>query len=376
MERQTYVLTGTIKAESPLAVSRHGDNFKFGGQSEKLQRLPRSGPKHPDTEVYFPASTLNGAIRRAGLAVIRRAVSAQTGNATPFNLDTHYMLTQGVDTAKAVKKDNAQTGLIEEESDLRAANPFLSLFGRWGLAGHLGMGDAFPTPSESKEAITYVTGTGARTNDWVRSPETIQFIAAGERERLKQILVQDAAVAKDIKALKEDVKNLKASLRATKSDLDAQRRIKAEILEIEEQIKKGKEGKVGAEESIQRTLDGYECIKAGVELQQKIVLTQVSKDELGLFILALAEFSREPRVGSHIRQGAGLISARWEVNTRPIGSWRQSCIGVIELSFEEFSITDMDEASTLSSAASSFEERLSNCDASGFNFSRATKLVS
>ena len=88
MERQTYVLTGTIKAESPLAVSRHGDNFKFGGQSEKLQRLPRSGPKHPDTEVYFPASTLNGAIRRAGLAVIRRAVSAQTGNATPFNLDT------------------------------------------------------------------------------------------------------------------------------------------------------------------------------------------------------------------------------------------------------------------------------------------------
>ena len=95
MDKQTFVLNGTITAETPLAVSRPGDNFRYGNQSDALQRLPRSGPKHPNTDVYFPASTLNGALRRCAVAMVRRAVAQSTGSETPFNIDTHYCLTQG-----------------------------------------------------------------------------------------------------------------------------------------------------------------------------------------------------------------------------------------------------------------------------------------
>lgn len=376
MQKQTYVLKGHIKAETPLAVSRPGDNFRYPGQSEAIQRLPRSGPKHPDSEVFFPASTLNGAIRRSAVAVVRRALAEHLGTETPLDLDTVYMLTQGVDTGQKLIAESKNGGLIEEEQQLRDANPLLSLLGRWGLPGHLGMGDAFIDYERSPETVTYLTGTGARTNDWARNADAIQYISKEDRTRLKKILVDDAIAAKDANALKDKLTALKKELRAVKADKAEHTRVSAEIEEVKSEIESVQSSKAGAKESIQRPLDGYEVIARGVVMNQKTVLTQVTPLELGLFIHALAEFSREPLVGAHTRQGAGLISGHWEVLTRPVGSWKPIKVGEISMSFDEFDAVDTETDGPLSEAIKAATAALSDPTGQGLDFTRCAKILS
>lgn len=368
--KQTFSFVGTITTVTPLAVSRPGDNFRSPGISDKVQRLPRSGPKHQDSPVFFPASTLNGAIRRAAVDVIRRATMEAQGTQHPFGLDAFYMLVQGVDTTQKVISES--NGLIEEEEQLRAANPFLSLFGRWKLPGHIGIGDAIPMADDTNH-VMYVTGTGARVNEWDRSPENIQYLAPEDHERLKKVLIEDALAAKDIKQMKDEIDALKKQIRSKSLDEDESKSASQEIERLEQEITAAKSAKSGASESIQRPLDGYECIAPQTVMSNKIVLTNATDIELGLFIHALAEFSRDPRLGAHLRQGAGEIKAEWEVKIRPVGSRQSVTVGKISLSAEEFTVEDFTDDKYLSRADEAFAVTMKNLNETSLDFTRYLK---
>lgn len=369
---ETFSFDGIITAITPLAVSRPGDNFRAVGQSDKLQRLPRSGPKSNEADVYFPTSTINGAIRRAGLSVIRNALQKAEGCTHPFSVDEVFMLVQGIDTTQALSKEASQPGLIEEECALRKANPFLSLFGRWGLPGHISIGDAVPIKNDLRPVI-YVTGNGVRTNDWARNASQITFLDADNQARLKQILIDDSAASKDIAVQKAQIAELKKELR-TEKDQDRRAEFNAQIAQIEAEIESSKEAKEGSKETLQRPLDGYEVIAPWTEMTNKIVAANVTPIDLGLFIESIAEFSRDPRVGAHTRQGAGEIKAEWEVSYRPIGSWKSIKVGKISLSREEFSVEDYLENKLLMGAVDAFNSAMKDPESMGIDFRRFNKI--
>lgn len=370
---QTFSFVGSIVAESPLSVNRPGDNFMSPGESNKVQRLPRRGPKTKNTPVFFPASTINGSIRRSATNVIRRAITKATGDDKPFTLDDIYMLVQGVDTSKSKNVDNesSENGLVEEENSLRRSNPFLSLFGRWGLPGHLSIGDAIPDNDQA--SVMYLTGNGCRVDEFDRNPEQVNFLSTDDKSRLVDILRQDAFAQKDINTMKDSIKEIKKSMKDMGESEKAG--AKSNIVNIEGKIQEAKSAKSGASESIKRPLDGYECIAPGTQMTHKMVVTNATVIELGLFIESLAEFSRDPRMGSHTRQGAGEVSAIYDVKIRPVDSWHAITVGRIKLSSEEFIIEDLTDDEFLLSAVEAFSDAMNKLNASGIDFKRFAKVV-
>lgn len=373
-QTQTFSIKGHVTAVTHLTVNRPDDNFPSQGQSEKLRRLPRAGAKSVDTPVYFPASSLNGALRRAGEEVIRRAVVAATGDETPFSIDHVFMLVQGVDTTKELLAELKTSGLVEEELALRNANPFLSLFGRFGVAGHWGVHDLMLAPESAEGSVVYVNGNGARSNMWTRTPNKIVNLTEEDRKRLLRILIDDALKAKDIKASKEEVELIKKQLRLAATE-DEKKSIKTSIETIKSDIESTKLTKEGASETILRKLEGYECIAPGTVMTHSMIATNVTPIEMGLLIETLAEFSRDPRVGGHSRQGAGEIMATWDVSIRPVGSWKSIVVGRIKMSREEFSIEDLTEDKFLSNAVEEFNRAMANMSDAGINFKQFKKVL-
>lgn len=371
---QTFSIKGHVTAVTHLTVTRPDDNFRSPGQSEKLSRLPRAGAKTADTPVYFPASSLNGALRRAGEEVIRRANILANGEDAQFSCDETYMIIQGVDTTKELMAESKTSGLVEEELALRKTNPFLSLFGRWGVAGHWGIHDLMIAPEFAEKAVVYVNGNGARTNIWARTPEKILNLSAEDRKRVSRILIDDQLKAKDIVASKDEIALLKKQLRAA-ATAEEKTSIQEQIGQLETDIDTAKSAKEGATESIQRPLEGYECIAPGTVFSHSMVASNVTPIEMGLLIETLAEFSRDPRVGGHSRQGAGEIEAVWDVSLRPVGSWKSITIGRIKMSREEFAIEDLTDDKFLSTAVEEFNNAMANMKDSGIDFKQFKKVL-
>lgn len=346
MKKQTIKFSGVITADTGITVIRPNDNFMGGGYSDKTSRLPRAGRKHQDTDVYIPGSTLRGKLRRCAQERIEKLINGIDASEPMFGLDAQYMLRQGVDvTGKVVGEKSA--GTIDKESNLRLANPMLSLFGRWKLPGHSCVGGLFPANND----CLMVDGKGARTNDFIREPERIKFLDSDSQAQLMKLVEQDAQASIDMKPIEEKITLLKASRKET-SDKDAKNSINEDIKELESQIKDIKANK--KTEAIQRPLDGYEAIRPGTELDNQIVLEGVNEFELGLFLQTLAEFARNPRIGGHKNHNYGWVSCEYEITTWPELEDKPITIGQVKISQEGFELTDLTEDKMLENAVTNF----------------------
>ena len=362
-KRTTYKLTGSITAQSHLAVTRPNDAFVSENGNKTTQRLPRMGAKNEKSSVYFPAASLRGAIRRATYHVVRRAESLRTGQEKPFSLETHYMLTQGVDvTNKTV--DEKIAGLVSNEGELRAANPFLSLFGRWRLPAHVGIGNGIP----SEKDVVFMEGKGARCNDFLRSPEEICTLNEKDIKRLNKMLLEDGIVSGATKEIDNEIRQLKKQRRESNDEAEITQ-LNAALKEREKTRKETKAAKSGSRESIQRPLDGYEAIIPGTVLDHKMILQNVDETELGLYLAGLREFARKPYVGGHHAHGAGEISGTWTVTTWPYDTDEPITIGKVILSSAGFNIVDAKDTAILSQALIHWQ-KVSQDSKSPFDFTR------
>lgn len=362
INKMTLVLKGTVTGIGPLAVSRPNDQFH---RNDTVARLPRAGAKRAETAAYFPGSTLSGALRRACRDIAREATIATTGNEKPFSLDVHYMLTQGVDTTNKVKAEKTD-GIIQSERGLRDANPLLSIFGRWKLPGHLSIGDM--NPNGNVEDVVYIHGSGARIDDFARDPGQAGFLSVEDTERLRSILVDDALSQKDVTALKDSKKEL--AKQRTKASSAEKKVIDEKISHLDEEIGQVKSAKSGSEESIQRPLDGYEAFVPGTEMSHKMVLSNSTAIEIGLFLDTLARLSEKPFLGAHARSGCGEFSAEWEVLTRTPGSLKSEVIGKVSCSYGEFSIEDYSGDKILDNAVSEWLKAKANLSEVGIDFTK------
>ncbi len=352
----TYKFNGQLTAVSPLTVTRMGENFMSHNGSNKMQRLPRMGAKKEETPAFFPGASLRGAIRRATWHVVRKAVIARTGDSKPFDLDTHYMMVQGVDVTNETIREKI-AGTITKESDLRKANPFLSLFGRWRLASHVGIGNAIP-PEDS-----IFIERGVRTNDYIRSPDEIEFLSEDDVNRLTTMLSEDGDVSEIKKGIDDEIKSLMKQKKASQ-DEEETKQLNEKIQALKTKIKETKQNKEGAEESIQRPLEGYEAIKSGTIMDNKLILQNGNVLELGLFLAGLREFARNPYVGGHRGHGAGEMSARWTVTTWPENENNPITLGTVRFDETGFFIENESDLSVLTDALNHWEKTVAdkNCE--------------
>lgn len=364
MTRTCYRFTGTITAETGLTVTRPDEKFPSpAGSNLKLskdaQRLPRLGALREDSQAYFPATSLRGALRRAARSVVRRAVVSASGEAAPWSVDTHYMLTQGVDTTNKVLSEKS-AGTIGNEEDLRTENPMLSLFGRWKLPGHLAIDNAVPFDRD----CLYVEGRGARSNDFLRDPSQANFLTPEEAVRLTRMIEQDGLASIELADIDAQIKKLRAEIR-TIQDSDEKAEVNEQIKTLDDQKKAVKAAKDGSREAIQRPLEGFEAIIPGTEMKHRMMIGQADHVELGLFLAALREFARAPYVGGHRALHCGEISGKWACKVWPVDGEPQN-VGEVSFSSEGFFVT---KGSVLEKALSKWDESVQDQELP-YNFER------
>ena len=346
MQKRTIKFSGVVTAETGITVVRPNDNFMGGGYSDKTSRLPRAGSKQTNTLVYIPGSTLRGKLRRCAQERLEKLLKSGNDDGALYDLDTQYMLRQGVDvTGKVVQEKSA--GTIDKETDLRMSNPLLSLFGRWKLPGHCCVGGLFP---ENNDCLM-VDGKGARTNDFIRQPERVQLLDADSQKKLLELIEKDAQASIEMKPIEEEIASLKNAKRST-SDKAEKANLDTRIKELEQEIKSIKKSK--KTETIQRPLDGFEAIAPATLLDNEIVLECVNDYELGLFLQTLSEFARNPRIGGHKNHNYGLISCSYDITTWPELEDKPLLIGKVSISPSGFDLTDLTEDKMLENSVKLF----------------------
>lgn len=322
----SLTLRGEITAITPISVTRPDDNFKSLTADDKKPRLPRMGAKRDDVSPFIPGSSFRSGLRHSAVQVIAKMLNKK------FTVDQIYMLVQGVDTTRLTASENVD-GEIDKESDLRSINPFLSLFGRWGLPSHVGVGDLIPV---DKNCI-FTAGAGVRTNEFIRNPTAVNLIDDEQLGYLKELLQNETSSAGEVREIDGTIRKLLKQLRDAESKLEKEN-INAEITILEERKKDVKANKVGSENTIQRPLSGFEAVIPNTVMNQRIVLQNVNKAELGLFLASVAEFSRSPIIGGHRNYACGAVSGEYAVNYWAFGEDRPKTVATIRFDEEGFVI--------------------------------------
>lgn len=315
---QTYYFKGVVTAEEPLTVTV---------KSSAAGRLPRNGGYQSCP--FMPATSFRGALRHASHQALNKFMK---GKGARFDLAEHFALAQGVDIENRATDFDA--GDIDAGVKLRAANPFISLWGRWGLGGHAGIGNMYPLKADG---CTGEFGGGNRTIMFERSPDLLSFMTDDEIERLNTILVEQSQSSEDMKPIKAEIKSLVSSLRMLE-DSETKARVKSKIAELEAKLSDIKEAKTGPKDAIRRPLDSFEAFVAGCEFSHRMAIQCASDAELGLFITALHEFSRAPYLGGHRAHNCGRVSAKYDVTIYPEGSDAHIPVGSVAFSDDGFQL--------------------------------------
>lgn len=322
---RTIKFVGTMVAVSPLAVSMPAE-AKLAKQS--AIKMPRNAQNH----AYFPASSIRGWLRSISLFALNELI--QKEGLEPLTVDQQYMYGNGVDTARVLESD--RTGKYEkigENNAVRAKNPLLSLFGRWGLSGVLSVGNALPNQIEN---TTVILGDGTRQHPFNRNGKLLSFVKDDEVGYLKDILNRDALVATETADLKDEEKSLKRELKT--ADAERKKEIFSRLAEIDEAVKAVKEASSGSKEAIQRPLSGFEAIDAGVELMQSMTLLNPSDDEFNAFLWVLSKASADLRLGGHHNVGCGEVEFSWNVIESTFDNPKAIKLGEVILNRDGFEI--------------------------------------
>ncbi|RUR29719.1 hypothetical protein ELY33_12300 [Vreelandella andesensis] len=347
-----YQLSGHITAEAPITVS-------YFGMDERLPRTPHG-------QVFLNGGTLRGPLRKAGLNMLIRELAKAHDKPEDrvFDRAQMYMLGEGIDVSRQV--NNEATGTSHDpraEGFLRQANPFMSLFGRWKLAGYLEVGPLLTSVDNLMTA-----GQGARHDQFEHDPRLVTYLSEDEQTALMSEMRSARESMVEIEAIRVKIREIRVASRQT-DDREAKQAFAKQVRELEAQEKEVRKQREGSDESIKHPLTGYEAIAPGSELQSRLRLIEGSPEILGLLLHCLAEFSHRPRLGGHLANGFGAISAEWEVLQRAPGERRALPIGTVKLDDIGIQL----EGDVLEAAWQSFITALPHYDFTLFNRQEARK---
>lgn len=115
----------------------------------------------------------------------------------------HFMLACGVDING--EAETFAPGEINAGAELRSKNPLISLFGRWGLSGKVGIGNAIPDGDNQWGMF----GGGARSIMFQRDESLMEFLETDQVDRLERLLEEQAEASVDISQIKTEQDALK-----------------------------------------------------------------------------------------------------------------------------------------------------------------------
>lgn len=346
MTTQTYFFNGTIRTLEPLTVS-------IAKSLSKNHQMPRN-----NGIPYFPSSSLIGAFRSAGTNYIIDQL-ATLPDPIKLDLNSVYSLFQGyiVDNkiSDEISKSRTSTA-IDEDEGIRESNPSLSVNGRWGLAGKLGIGSAY---ASSEDQVQTYEG-GFRINIFERNEELLEILSEDDAERYFKLTEDQSAVAVNVGELKKEKTALTKKLRnANDEDKSV---IKDQIATIENQIKNAKDERGEGRETIRRPIDSMEAIVANTSLSHRMTLKRGSLIELGLTLYTIANFSRTAQLGGKSRHNWGQVEAEWTVR-EPQDDFTNKKIGKVGFNEDGFFV----EGEILLKAMKEFKDALTS---NKFNFTR------
>lgn len=342
---KTLILSGTLTAVSPIAVSPPGVAFYDDKPKKHPKRLPRAGTDFKAVR-YIPASTLRHVIRHGISVAVLEALKA-SDRAIPLNallaFSTGYTKmkkstkrkkgqpapaatknderpamatapapsgegsgddTQAPETAptsaagakpgqkKSESSKDARKRLAAEQR-VRQQNPLFGMLGAWGLPSELRVGNALPR------------GEGRSTH----------AVSPGEvRKDLTEALVSTLA--------DDDLRQYEALL--------------------DEDANKDKENT-----GLKHVGQGWEEIVAGTECDWSIHIHRATDLKVGAVLAALRVFAGEPIIGAHKAVGRGEVAlalAGQFVDQQFLGFPQSTPAGGLILNFGEFAVTGALEA--------------------------------
>lgn len=342
----TYTFEGHIKAVQPLSTCS-----KDLSDREGKRNAPTPVPwtqTEQGKRLMFPASGIRGALRRACRDVVRDYVIEQSGDTTPFDLDTHYLNTLGGIKGSGEEDKTSITRI----NAVREKNPLLNIFGAGDagtvgfVAGRIGIGNAIC--HDISEPVIF---SGARSDDFYRSPDQVQFLSDLDIA----ILTQQSSGNREISRLKSQERLLKRRIAEalSKDDQQALEQARGEITDIETRIQAIRED-TGTNNSVGMPLAGWQAIPQGAEMSHRITLRRATHVDLGLLLATLNAFSLDPILGAHYATGNGLVSAHWKIHK--VTRKGKALIGSIDLHpFDLATVVPSDDATELSEAQAAFD---------------------
>ncbi len=191
---RTLNFNGKISTLEPLTVTVKNAVSTSG------HRLPRNGGFN--AAPYFPVPAFGELfvmLRIRSLSIVWALM--QTEN----HLSTGRTFHAGPGVDINGEAETFAPGEINAGAELRSKNPLISLFGRWGLSGKVGIGNAIPDGDNQWGMF----GGGARSIMFQRDESLMEFLETDQVDRLERLLEEQAEASVDISQIKTEQDALK-----------------------------------------------------------------------------------------------------------------------------------------------------------------------
>lgn len=301
MSNPTFIFRGHIVTPSGYASSKH--TKKDREKNTSFQALPVSNGRF-----IIPGEQLAGALRRAGLQSIR---SAFPDEEVLTSVLSFFQATVG-----GVAGFGREGYAIGELSNLRAKNPFISLWGKAGMRGHLGLGHAEGpeaetlmerTNSQGEKYIQTVSHAqrvhGFRQDDFARTPDmTMPKSFWSERDVLRY-------AASDQKSTLElaDYAEKNADFMTFQPPVDVV------IPVVDDEAEQGESTQKLT--NIQNGYGGFEYLPAGTMFNHTFTFTGDPREQQ-MLMACFYGFAEYPRIGGHWRHDLGWVDMQYVVYQR------------------------------------------------------------
>ncbi|MHB1630849.1 MAG: hypothetical protein ACYCR3_08115 [Acidithiobacillus sp.] len=304
MKTMTVIFDGEITA--PLGYASSKNSKKDRAKNTQYQALPVSAGRF-----VLPGEQLAGALRRAGMNDIRDAFEEEPLTSI---LSFYQACVGGIAGFGKQYK-------MGEMTDLRRRNPFVSLWGKAGVRGHLGLGHAVGPVTETvtvhqgKEGpYTRVTPSvervhGFRSDDLARDPETDVPASFWSQREVLRFAGASPETAKQVAEFAERKDFFDFPL-PNKGDAVA---LEADADEAEDPA--GGEKEKGKLTNIQNGYGGFEYLPNSTTFTHRFSLTG-TEDEIVMLMASFNGFARQPRLGGHWRHNLGWVNMRYTVYLR------------------------------------------------------------
>lgn len=244
----------------------------------------------PQRSVYLPAGQLRGRIRHEAALSVMRAKGEKV------QLKEAYMLALGQDLRP--EEDSAPEEVrLGEQLKLRAADPFLDLFGTWKLSSRLFVSHLLPAQNVQPDSVHFIR------RDLDTNEEIMAELGESEQDLLYERQAKQGAASKigtQIDLAEKAFKKAKREKNQAEAD-----KLEAALAELKER-KKAEKG--GDESENTKHLVEVEVIPAGIALVGKITIQNPKASDLNFLIDAFKGISLKPFFGAQRARGCGEIN--------------------------------------------------------------------